>query len=448
MGENYIFTHLFCKLHNIFKNITIMSQIVSVHAREILDSRGNPTVEVDVLTESGFFGRAAVPSGASTGEREALELRDGDKKRYLGKGVLKAVDNVNKIIAPAICGMDVSDQVGIDNKMIALDGTKTKSKLGANAILGVSLAVAKAAADLHGLPLYRYIGGANAVTLPVPMMNIVNGGSHSDAPIAFQEFMIRPVGAPNFREGLRMGAEVFHNLKKLLKARGLSTAVGDEGGYAPTFDGTEDALETIIKAIEAAGYVPGKDVMLGLDCASSEFYEDGIYDYTKFEGAKGAKRTSKEQAEYIASLIEKYPIDSVEDGMDENDWEGWKLLTDLVGKKCQLVGDDLFVTNVEYLQKGIKMGAANSILIKVNQIGSLTETLNAIEMAHRAGYTTVTSHRSGETEDSTIADIAVATNSGQIKTGSASRSDRMAKYNQLLRIEEELGDRAVYGYKK
>lgn len=448
MGENYIFTHLFCKLHNIFKNITIMSQIVSVHAREILDSRGNPTVEVDVLTESGFFGRAAVPSGASTGEREALELRDGDKKRYLGKGVLKAVDNVNKIIAPAICGMDVSDQVGIDNKMIALDGTKTKSKLGANAILGVSLAVAKAAADLHGLPLYRYIGGANAVTLPVPMMNIVNGGSHSDAPIAFQEFMIRPVGAPNFREGLRMGAEVFHNLKKLLKARGLSTAVGDEGGYAPTFDGTEDALETIIKAIEAAGYVPGKDVMLGLDCASSEFYEDGIYDYTKFEGPKGAKRTSKEQAEYIASLIEKYPIDSVEDGMDENDWEGWKLLTDLVGKKCQLVGDDLFVTNVEYLQKGIKMGAANSILIKVNQIGSLTETLNAIEMAHRAGYTTVTSHRSGETEDSTIADIAVATNSGQIKTGSASRSDRMAKYNQLLRIEEELGDRAVYGYKK
>ncbi|MBO7522524.1 MAG: phosphopyruvate hydratase [Bacteroidales bacterium] len=425
-----------------------MSQIVSVHAREILDSRGNPTVEVDVLTESGFFGRAAVPSGASTGEREALELRDGDKKRYLGKGVLKAVDNVNKIIAPAICGMDVSDQVGIDNKMIALDGTKTKSKLGANAILGVSLAVAKAAADLHGLPLYRYIGGANAVTLPVPMMNIVNGGSHSDAPIAFQEFMIRPVGAPNFREGLRMGAEVFHNLKKLLKARGLSTAVGDEGGYAPTFDGTEDALETIIKAIEAAGYVPGKDVMLGLDCASSEFYEDGIYDYTKFEGPKGAKRTSKEQAEYIASLIEKYPIDSVEDGMDENDWEGWKLLTDLVGKKCQLVGDDLFVTNVEYLQKGIKMGAANSILIKVNQIGSLTETLNAIEMAHRAGYTTVTSHRSGETEDSTIADIAVATNSGQIKTGSASRSDRMAKYNQLLRIEEELGDRAVYGYKK
>ncbi|MBP5588936.1 MAG: phosphopyruvate hydratase, partial [Bacteroidales bacterium] len=385
---------------------------------------------------------------ASTGEREALELRDGDKKRYLGKGVLIAVDNVNKIIAPAICGMDVSDQVGIDNKMIALDGTKTKSKLGANAILGVSLAVAKASADLHGLPLYRYIGGANAVTLPVPMMNIVNGGSHSDAPIAFQEFMIRPVGAPNFREGLRMGAEVFHNLKKLLKARGLSTAVGDEGGYAPTFDGTEDALETIIKAIEAAGYVPGKDVMLGLDCASSEFYEDGIYDYTKFEGAKGAKRTSKEQAEYIASLIEKYPIDSVEDGMDENDWEGWKLLTDLVGKKCQLVGDDLFVTNVEYLQKGIKMGAANSILIKVNQIGSLTETLNAIEMAHRAGYTTVTSHRSGETEDSTIADIAVATNSGQIKTGSASRSDRMAKYNQLLRIEEELGDRAVYGYKK
>lgn len=425
-----------------------MSQIVSVHAREILDSRGNPTVEVDVLTESGFFGRAAVPSGASTGEREALELRDGDKKRYLGKGVLKAVDNVNKLIAPAICGMDVTDQVGIDTKMLALDGTKTKSKLGANAILGVSLACAKAAASYHDLPLYRYIGGANAVTLPVPMMNIVNGGSHSDAPIAFQEFMIRPVGAPNFREGLRMGAEVFHNLKKILKARGLSTAVGDEGGYAPTFDGTEDALETIIKAIEAAGYKAGKDVKLGLDCASSEFYKDGVYDYTIFEGEKGAKRSSKEQAEYIASLIEKYPIDSVEDGMDQNDWEGWQLLTKMVGDKCQLVGDDLFVTNVEYLKKGIDMKAANSILIKVNQIGSLTETLNAIEMAHRAGFTTVTSHRSGETEDSTIADIAVATNSGQIKTGSASRSDRMAKYNQLLRIEEELGDKAVYGYKK
>jgi len=425
-----------------------MGQIVNVHAREILDSRGNPTIEVDVTTASGFFGRAAVPSGASTGEREALELRDGDKKRFLGKGVLKAVDNVNKVIAPAIIGMDASDQVGVDKKMIALDGTKTKSKLGANAILGVSLAVAKAAAEFHGLPLYRYIGGANAVTLPVPMMNIVNGGSHSDAPIAFQEFMIRPVGAPNFKEGLRMGAEVFHNLKKLLKARGLSTAVGDEGGYAPTFDSTEDALDTIIKAIEAAGYKAGKDIMLGLDCAASEFYKDGVYDYTIFEGPKGAKRSSKDQADYIASLIAKYPIDSVEDGMDQNDWAGWQMLTAKVGAKCQIVGDDLFVTNVEYLKKGIEQKAANSILIKVNQIGSLTETLNAIEMAHRAGFTTVTSHRSGETEDSTIADIAVATNSGQIKTGSASRSDRMAKYNQLIRIEEELGDRAVYGYKK
>ena len=432
----------------LIKNKKSMSQIISVHAREILDSRGNPTVEVDVTTISGFFGRAAVPSGASTGEREALELRDGDKKRYLGKGVLKAVDNVNNIIAPAISGMDVSDQVGIDTKMIELDGTKTKSKLGANAILGVSLAVAKAAADFHGMPLYRYIGGSNAVTIPVPMMNIVNGGSHSDAPIAFQEFMIRPVGAPNFREGIRMGAEVFHNLKKILHSRGLSTAVGDEGGYAPVFNGTEDALDTIIKAIEAAGYKPGKDIMLALDCAASEFYKDGVYDYSIFEGPKGVKRSSKEQADYIASLIEKYPVDSVEDGMDQNDWEGWKLLTSKVGKKCQIVGDDLFVTNVEYLKKGIESGAANSILIKVNQIGSLTETLNAIEMAHRAGFTTVTSHRSGETEDYTIADIAVATNSGQIKTGSASRSDRIAKYNQLLRIEEELGERAKYGYKK
>ncbi|HKK41982.1 MAG TPA: phosphopyruvate hydratase [Bacteroidales bacterium] len=425
-----------------------MGQIVSVHAREILDSRGNPTIEVDVATASGYFGRAAVPSGASTGENEALELRDGDKSRFLGKGVLKAVHNVNNVIAEEIIGMDVTDQAGIDKKMIDLDGTKTKSNLGANAILGVSLAVAKAAAAYHGLPLFRYIGGSNAVTLPVPMMNIINGGSHSDAPIAFQEFMIRPVGAPSFAEGLRMGAEIFHSLKKVLKERGLSTAVGDEGGFAPTLDGTEDALETIIRAIGAAGYEAGKDVKIALDCAASEFFVDGVYDYTKFEGPKGAKRTSSEQVDYIEELIKKYPIDSVEDGMAENDWDGWKLLTDRIGKVCQVVGDDVFVTNVDYLKKGIDMGCANSILIKVNQIGSLTETLNAIEMAHRAGYTTVTSHRSGETEDSTIADIAVATNSGQIKTGSASRTDRMAKYNQLLRIEEELGILAVYGYKK
>jgi enolase len=425
-----------------------MGQIVSVLAREILDSRGNPTIEVDVTTESGFFGRAAVPSGASTGENEALELRDGDKSRYLGKGVLKAVHNVNNVIADEILGMDVTDQAGIDKKMIELDGTKTKSNLGANAILGVSLAVAKAAAAFHGLPLYRYIGGPNAVTLPVPMMNIINGGSHSDAPIAFQEFMIRPVGAPSFREGLRMGAEVFHSLKKVLKGRGLSTAVGDEGGFAPTLGGTEDALETILKAIDAAGYKAGKDITIALDCAASEFFKDGVYDYSKFEGPKGAKRSSKEQVDFLESLIAKYPIDSIEDGMSENDWDGWKLLTDRIGKRCQLVGDDVFVTNVDYLSKGIKMGCANSILIKVNQIGSLTETLSAIEMAHRAGYTSVTSHRSGETEDSTIADIAVATNSGQIKTGSLSRTDRMAKYNQLLRIEEELGDLAVYGYKK
>ncbi|MCU0454845.1 MAG: phosphopyruvate hydratase [Bacteroidales bacterium] len=425
-----------------------MGQIVSVHAREILDSRGNPTIEVDVQTQSGYFGRAAVPSGASTGENEALELRDGDKARYLGKGVLKAVHNVNNVIAEEIVGMDVTDQAGIDKKMIDLDGTKTKSNLGANAILGVSLAVAKAAATYHGLPLFRYIGGSNAVTLPVPMMNIINGGSHSDAPIAFQEFMIRPVGAPNFREGLRMGAEVFHSLKKVLKGRGLSTAVGDEGGFAPTLGGTEDALETIIKAITEAGYKAGSDIMIALDCAASEFYKDGIYNYSKFEGPKGARRTSKEQVDYLEQLISKYPIDSVEDGMAEGDWDGWKMLTDRIGNKCQVVGDDVFVTNVEYLKKGIDMGCANSILIKVNQIGSLTETLACIEMAHRAGYTTVTSHRSGETEDSTIADIAVATNSGQIKTGSCSRTDRIAKYNQLLRIEEMLGDLAVYGYKK
>ncbi|WP_295797881.1 phosphopyruvate hydratase [uncultured Treponema sp.] len=423
-------------------------KIQKIVGREILDSRGNPTVEVDVTLESGAFGRASVPSGASTGENEALELRDGDKKRYLGKGVLKAVENVNKVIAPALIGMCGLEQRAIDKKMIELDGTKTKSKLGANAILGVSLAVAKAAAAYLGIPLYRYIGGTNTYTLPVPMMNIINAGQHSDAPIAFQEFMIRPVGASSFKEGIRMGTEVFHSLKAVLKARGLSTAVGDEGGFAPKLDGTEDALDTIVKAIKEAGYEPGKDVKIAMDCASSEFYENGIYDYTWKEGADGKKLTSAQQADYLADLISKYPIDSIEDGMAESDWEGWKLLTDKIGSKCQLVGDDLFVTNVEYLKKGIELGCANSILIKVNQIGSLTETLDAIEMAHRHGYTSVTSHRSGETEDSTIADIAVATNSGQIKTGSASRSDRMAKYNQLLRIEEELGDLAVYGYKR
>lgn len=423
-------------------------KIEKITGREILDSRGNPTVEVDILLESGVMGRASVPSGASTGENEALELRDGDKKRYGGKGVLKAVENINTIIAPALKGMSALDQIGIDHAMLALDGTKTKSKLGANAILGVSLAVAKAAANYLDIPLYRYIGGTNTYVMPVPMMNIINGGSHSDAPIAFQEFMIRPVGAASFKEGLRMGAEVFHALKKVLHDRGLSTAVGDEGGFAPNLEGTEDALNSIIAAIKAAGYEPGKDVMIGMDCASSEFYKDGIYDYTKFEGEKGVKRTSDEQVDYLEKLINEYPIDSIEDGMSENDWAGWKKLTDRIGNHCQLVGDDLFVTNVEFLSRGIKEGCGNSILIKVNQIGSLTETLNAIEMAHRHGYTTVTSHRSGETEDATIADIAVATNSGQIKTGSLSRSDRMAKYNQLLRIEEELGDRAVYGYKK
>ena len=423
-------------------------KIEKITGREILDSRGNPTVEVDILLESGVMGRASVPSGASTGENEALELRDGDKKRYGGKGVLKAVENINTIIAPALKGMSALDQIGIDHAMLALDGTKTKSKLGANAILGVSLAVAKAAANYLDIPLYRYIGGTNTYVMPVPMMNIINGGSHSDAPIAFQEFMIRPVGAASFKEGLRMGAEVFHALKKVLHDRGLSTAVGDEGGFAPNLEGTEDALNSIIAAIKAAGYEPGKDVMIGMDCASSEFYKDGIYDYTKFEGEKGVKRTSDEQVDYLEKLINEYPIDSIEDGMSENDWAGWKKLTDRIGNHCQLVGDDLFVTNVEFLSRGIKEGCGNSILIKVNQIGSLTETLNAIEMAHRHGYTTVTSHRSGETEDATIADIAVATNSGQIKTGSLSRSDRMAKYNQLLRIEEEMGDRAVYGYKR
>ena len=420
-------------------------KIEKIIGREILDSRGNPTVEVDVMLESGFMGRASVPSGASTGEHEALELRDGDKGRYGGKGVLKAVENINDIIAPKLVGMSALDQMGIDHTMLALDGTKTKSNLGANAILGVSLAVAKAAAAYLDIPLYRYIGGTNTYVMPVPMMNIINGGSHSDAPIAFQEFMIRPVGATSFREGLRMGAEVFHALKKVLKDRGLSTAVGDEGGFAPNLEGTEDALNSIIAAIKAAGYEPGKDVMIAMDCASSEFYKDGIYDYTKFEGAKGKKRTADEQIDYLEQLINQFPIDSIEDGMSENDWEGWKKLTDRIGNRCQLVGDDLFVTNVDFLAMGIEKGCANSILIKVNQIGSLTETLNAIEMAHRHGYTT---HRSGETEDATIADIAVATNSGQIKTGSLSRSDRMAKYNQLLRIEEELGANAVYGYKR
>ena len=423
-------------------------KIAKIVGREVLDSRGNPTVEVDVTLESGAFGRASVPSGASTGENEALELRDGDKSRYLGKGVLKAVDNVNKVIAPALIGTCGLQQRSIDKKMLALDGTKTKSKLGANAILGVSLAVAKAGAAQLGIPLYRYIGGTNTYTLPVPMMNIINAGQHSDAPIAFQEFMIRPVGASSFKEGIRMGTEVFHALKSVLKERGLSTAVGDEGGFAPKLDGTEDALSTVVKAIEKAGYKPGDDVKIAMDCASSEFYENGIYDYTWKEGANGKKLTSAQQADYLADLISKYPIDSIEDGMAESDWDGWKVLTDKIGSKCQLVGDDLFVTNVEYLRKGIELGCANSILIKVNQIGSLTETLDAIDMAHRHGYTTVTSHRSGETEDATIADIAVATNSGQIKTGSASRSDRMAKYNQLLRIEEELGDLAVYGYKR
>ena len=425
-------------------------RIDKIIGREVLDSRGNPTVEVDVILECGVLGRASVPSGASTGENEALELRDGDKARYMGKGVLKAVANVNEKIAPALAGMSALDQIAVDEAMLALDGTPTKSNLGANAILGVSLAVAKAAANYLELPLYKYIGGCNSYVLPVPMMNIINGGAHSDAPICFQEFMIRPIGAQSFREGIRMGTEVFHNLKKVLHDRNLSTAVGDEGGFAPALDGTEDALNVIIAAIEKAGYVPGKDVTIGLDCAASEFYckECGKYNYTWKEGENAPKRTSQEQAEYLKSLVDKYPIDSIEDGMDQNDWEGWKALTDLIGDRCQLVGDDLFVTNVKYLEKGIELGCANSILVKVNQIGSLTETLRAVELAQRNGYTAVISHRSGETEDATIADIAVATNAGQIKTGSASRSDRMAKYNQLLRIEEQLGANAVYGYGK
>jgi len=424
-----------------------MSIIVSVHARQILDSRGNPTVEVDVETENGFLGRAAVPSGASTGEYEAVELRDGGKD-YMGKGVLKAVANVNDIIAEEIVGMDVFEQNLIDKTMIELDGTPNKSKLGANAILGVSLAVARAAAEELGLPLYRYVGGVSAHTLPVPMMNIINAGAHSDAPIAFQEFMIMPVNAKDFSHAIQMGSEVFHNLKKVLHNKGLGTAVGDEGGFAPNFKDIEDALDSIKEAVNKAGYKWGEDIKIALDCASSEFYKDGKYDYTIFEGAKGKVRTSAEQADYLAELVAKYPIISIEDGMDQNDWDGWKLLTDKLGKKVQLVGDDLFVTNVSILERGIAKGIANSILIKVNQIGTLSETIAAVDMANRAGYTAVMSHRSGETEDNTIADLAVALNTGQIKTGSASRSDRMAKYNQLLRIEESLGSVAYYPKEK
>ncbi|WP_434352243.1 phosphopyruvate hydratase [Trichococcus flocculiformis] len=421
-----------------------MPYITDILAREVLDSRGNPTIEVEVYTESGAFGRGMVPSGASTGEHEAIELRDEDKTRYLGKGVLKAVANVNDIIADAILGFDVRDQLAIDKTMIDLDGTPNKEKLGANAILAVSIAVAHAAADYLDIPLYQYLGGFNAKTLPTPMMNIINGGSHSDAPIAFQEFMILPVGAPSFKEALRWGAEIFHELKSILKKRGLETSVGDEGGFAPRFKGTEDGVETILEAIKSVGLEPGKDVYLGFDCASSEFYEDGVYNYAKFEGEGGAKRTAAEQVDYLEELVNKYPIISIEDGMDENDWDGWKLLTERLGERVQLVGDDLFVTNTEILSNGIEKGIGNSILIKVNQIGSLTETFEAIEMAKKAGYTAVISHRSGETEDATIADIAVATNAGQIKTGSLSRTDRIAKYNQLLRIEDQLGELAVY----
>ncbi|SEB79601.1 enolase [Tenacibaculum sp. MAR_2009_124] len=420
-----------------------MSIIINIHARQIFDSRGNPTVEVDVTTENGVVGRAAVPSGASTGEHEAVELRDGGDS-YMGKGVSKAIENVNTLIAQELLGVSVFEQNIIDKTMIDLDGTPNKSKLGANAILGVSLAAAKAAANELGLPLYRYVGGVSANTLPVPMMNIINGGSHSDAPIAFQEFMVMPIKAKNFTEAMQIGSEIFHNLKKVLHDRNLSTAVGDEGGFAPTLEGTEDAIETIALATRNAGYKFGEEVMIALDCAAAEFYVDGKYDYTKFEGDKGAVRTSEEQASYLAELAGKYPIISIEDGMDENDWDGWKSLTEKVGDKVQLVGDDLFVTNVERLSHGISNGIANSILIKVNQIGTLTETIAAVNMAHNAGYTSVMSHRSGETEDNTIADLAVALNTGQIKTGSASRSDRMAKYNQLLRIEEQLGDVAYY----
>jgi len=424
-----------------------MSNIMHVTSREILDSRGNPTLEVDVITESGYMGRAAVPSGASTGEHEAVELRDGGSA-YMGKGVLNAVKNVNDIIAPEVIGSSVFEQKGLDQLMIELDGTPNKSKLGANAILGVSLAIAKAAANELGMPLYRYVGGTSAHTLPVPMMNIINGGSHSDAPIAFQEFMVMPVKATSFTHAMQMGTEIFHHLKIVLHDRGLSTAVGDEGGFAPTLDGTEDALDTIILAVSNAGYKAGDDVMIALDCASAEFYENGVYDYTKFEGEKGKVRTSEEQAAYLAELTRAYPIISIEDGMDENDWDGWKSLTDKIGKNVQLVGDDLFVTNVDRLSRGVTENIANSILIKVNQIGTLSETIDAVTMAHNAGFTSVMSHRSGETEDNTIADLAVALNTGQIKTGSASRSDRMAKYNQLLRIEEELGSTAYFPQEK
>jgi len=417
-----------------------MTTIVDVIAREILDSRGNPTVEVDVTLEDGSLGRAAVPSGASTGAHEAVELRDGDKKRYLGKGVIKAVDNVNNEINDALTGMDAEDQVGIDQVLIDLDGTPNKARIGANAILGVSLAVAKAAADARGLPLYRYVGGAAARTLPVPMMNIVNGGAHADNPIDFQEFMIMPAGAPTFGEGLRWGAEVFHTLKGALKKAGHNTNVGDEGGFAPNLPSAEAALDFVMKAIDQAGFKAGKDMYIALDCASTEFFKNGVYDYH----GEGKKRSIDEQVAYLAKLVGDYPIVSIEDGMSEDDWEGWKKLTDKIGAKCQLVGDDLFVTNVKRLAQGIKTGTANSILVKVNQIGSLTETLAAVDMAHRAGYTAVMSHRSGETEDATIADLAVATNCGQIKTGSLARSDRTAKYNQLLRIEQELGDTAIY----
>lgn len=424
-----------------------MSSILDVHARQIFDSRGNPAIEVDVLTDSGALGRFAVPSGASTGEHEAVELRDGGDD-YHGKGVLKAVDNVNNLIADKLLGYSVLEQAEIDQLLIDLDGTPNKAKLGANAILGVSIACAKAAAEELGLPLYRYIGGVSSNVLPVPMMNIINGGSHSDAPIAFQEFMVMPVSATSFTEALKMGTEIFHHLKKVLHNRGLTTSVGDEGGFAPKLDGTEDAIESIQKAVENAGYVFGEDIYIALDCAAAEFFEDGKYNYAKFEGESGKVRTSEEQAAYLAELASKYPILSIEDGMDENDWEGWKMLTDKIGDKVQLVGDDLFVTNVERLSRGVKEGISNSILVKVNQIGTLTETINAVNMAHNAGFTAVISHRSGETEDNTIADLAVALETGQIKTGSASRSDRMAKYNQLLRIEEELGNQAIYLGKK
>ena len=419
-------------------------KISEIRGREILDSRGNPTIEAEVILENGVIGRASVPSGASTGENEALELRDGGK-RYNGNGVLQAVANINGLIAPALRGCNVYDQRSLDRLMIELDGTPTKSNLGANAILGVSLAIAKAAAKAYGMPLYRYIGGTNAHILPVPMMNLLNGGCHSDAPVAFQEFMIRPIGADSIRQAVQMGAEVFSALKSVLKKKGYSTGVGDEGGFAPSLKGSEEALDVLVQAIEAAGYTLGTDITLALDCAASEYHRDGVYDYTLFEGPNGHKRTSKEQVDYLERLIEMYPIDSIEDGMGENDWEGWAMLTQRIGNRCQLVGDDLFVTNVKYLAKGIERHCANSVLVKVNQIGTLTEALDTIELARRNGYTTIISHRSGETEDTTIADIAVAVNAGQIKTGSMSRSDRTAKYNQLIRIEEELLSAARYG---